>query len=81
MLKSITLEVVGDQRLVCESCELRVKRVLKGLAGVDDVRADSRSQRIEVLFDSSTVEAGAIADRLATAGYETRTTARTGPKA
>ena len=34
MLKSLTFEVVGDQRLHCESCELRVKRLLKGLAGV-----------------------------------------------
>ena len=73
MLKSITLEVVGDQRLVCESCELRVKRVLKGMAGVDEVRASSRSQRIEVLFDTATVDVPGIADRLREAGYETRT--------
>lgn len=81
MLKSITLEIVGEQRLVCESCELRVKRVLKGLGGVDDVRADARSQRIEVLFDTSAVDASAIGGRLAGAGYQTRTSAPTGPRA
>ena len=81
MFRSVTLEVVGDQRLVCESCELRVRRVLKGLPGVDDVRADSRSQRIEILFDGSAVEPAAIADRLAAAGYETKTVTPTGPKA
>ena len=78
MFKSITLEVVGDQRLVCESCELRLKRLLKGLAGVDDVRADARNQHIEVLFDSATLDASAIAGRLATAGYETRTVGAAG---
>ncbi len=72
MLKSITLEVVGDQTLHCESCELRVERLLKGLAGVDEVRADSRRQRMEVLFDSAKLAPPAIAGRLSTAGYETR---------
>ena len=81
MFKSITLEVVGGQRLVCESCELRVKRLLKGLAGVDEVRADARSQRIEVLFDSATLDAPAIAGRLATAGYETKAVGATSPGA
>ena len=81
MFKSITLEVVGDQRLVCESCELRVKQLLKGLAGVAEVCADARNQRIEVLFDSAALEAPAIAGRLATAGYETRAVGVAGPGA
>ena len=34
MLKSITFEVVGDQRLTCEGCEQRVERLLKTLQGV-----------------------------------------------
>jgi hypothetical protein len=34
MLKSITLEVTGDQKLVCEGCEERVEHVLKILEGV-----------------------------------------------
>ena len=81
MLRSLTFEVVGDQRLHCESCELRVKRLLKGLAGVGDVRADSGKQRIEVLFDSATLDAAAIAGRLATAGYEARILDAAAPKA
>ncbi len=72
MFKSVTFEVVGDQRLVCESCELRVKRLLKGLPGIGQVRAQASNQRIEVLFDSATLDAAAIAERLGTAGYETR---------
>lgn len=72
MLKSITFEVVGDQQLVCESCELRVKKLLKGLPGVDKVRASSNDQRIDVLFESGTVDAAAIAGRLDAAGYATK---------
>lgn len=72
MYKSMTLEVTGEQKLVCESCELRVRRLMKGLPGVSEVRADWRSQTVEVLFDSAKVEPAAIAERLAGAGYETR---------
>ncbi len=71
-MKAVTFEVVGDQRLHCESCELRVRRLLKNLPGIGQVRADSRTQRVEVLFDSAAVDVPAIADRLATAGYETK---------
>lgn len=73
MFRSITFEVIGDQRLVCEGCEQRVESVLKALPGVQKVRAQARKQRIEVLFDAAALEATAIAERLATAGYETKT--------
>jgi len=72
MFKSITFEVIGDQRLVCESCERRVERLLKALQGVGQVRAQAHDQRIEVLFDTATLEATAITERLGKAGYETR---------
>jgi len=72
MLKSITLEVVGNQPLVCESCEQRVERLLKGLDGVRQVHAHAKNQRVEVLFDAASLETATIADRLRRAGYETR---------
>ncbi len=72
MLKSMTFEVVGDQRLTCEGCEQRVERLLKTLQGVGQVRAQAHNQRIEVLFDAALLEANAIAERLGEAGYQTR---------
>jgi copper chaperone len=72
MLKSITFEVIGDQRIVCEGCEQRIERLLKALPGVDKVRAQARKQRIEVLFDAAVLEATAIAERLGKAGYKTK---------
>lgn len=70
MLKSVTFEVVGSQKLTCEGCEQRVERMLKGLPGVDQVRAHSRNQRVEVLFDTAVLEPSSIAERLRAAGYE-----------
>lgn len=72
MFKSITLEVIGSQRLACAGCEERVEDLLKGLEGVGQVRAQARKQRIEVLFDTAKLDATAIAERLSQAGYETR---------
>ena len=72
MFKSITFEVIGDQRLVCEGCEQRVESLLKALPGVQKVRALARKQRIEVLFDAAALEASAIAERLGKAGYKTK---------
>lgn len=72
MLKSITLEVVGDQRLACEGCENRVVRVLKALNGVKRARAQASNQHIEVQFDPALLDASHLAEQLKNAGYETR---------
>jgi copper chaperone len=77
MLKSITFEVVGDQRLTCEGCEQRVERLLTTLQGVRQVRAQARNQRIEVLFDTAVLGAAAIAERVGQAGYQTRVVSST----
>lgn len=72
MLKSIAFDVTGGQLLVCEGCEERIERLLKSLRGVRKVRARARNQRIEVLFDTAFLAATEIADRLRSAGYETK---------
>ena len=72
MFKSVTLEVIGDQRLACEGCEERVEHALKALQGVRQVRAQVRNQRIEVLFNTAVVDAAAIAERISKVGYQTK---------
>jgi copper chaperone len=72
MLKSLTFEVVGDRRLTCEGCEERVEDLLEAMQGVRKVRARSRKQSVEVLFDGAVLDASAIVERLRGAGYEAR---------
>ncbi len=72
MLKSVTFEVTGEQRLNCAACEQRVARLLKTVEGVGQVRAQADRQRIEVLFDTAVLDPKSIAARLSEAGYETR---------
>lgn len=72
MFKSITFEVVGDHKIVCEGCEERIEGALKRLPGVDNVRARARNQRIEVLFDGERLDADLIAARVDEVGYKTK---------
>ena len=74
MLKSVTFEVTGEQRLNCAACEQRVARLLKTVEGVGQVRAQADRQRIDVLFDTAVLDPKSIAARLSEAGYETRVT-------
>ena len=74
MLKSVTFEVTGEQRLNCAACEERVARLLKTVEGVGQVRAQADRQRIDVLFDTAVLDPKSIAARLSEAGYETRVT-------
>ncbi|MBN8736353.1 MAG: heavy-metal-associated domain-containing protein [Xanthomonadales bacterium] len=77
MFKSASLKVVGASKLHCESCEQRVVRVLNALKGVERVRADASSQRIEILFDPGALATDAIVERLALLGYTTEPAERT----
>jgi copper chaperone len=72
MFKSVTFEVIGEQRINCGSCEQRVARLLKTVEGISQVRAQADTQRIDVLFDARVVDPQAIADRLTEAGYTTK---------
>lgn len=72
MLKSVTLEIVGDRKMACEGCEERVQDVLGQMQGVRKVRAQARKQCVEVLFDPAQVEQTAIAERLKEAGYDSK---------
>ena len=72
MLKSVTFEVTGEQRLHCVACEQRVARLLKTVDGVGQVRAQADRQRIDVLFDTAVLDPASIGKRLSEAGYETK---------
>ena len=76
MLRSVTFEVTGEQRLHCEACEQRVARLLKAVEGVGQVRAQADRQRIDVLFDAAVLDPTSIAERLSAAGYETKVAGR-----
>ncbi len=70
MFKTVTFEIVGDQKLSCGGCEKRVQNALKALPSVGQVRANARNQRVEVLFDATKLEPATIAERISKTGYQ-----------
>ena len=54
----------------CEGCEIAVQHSLTRLAGVHQVQADHRTQRIVVQVDSTQTTASDITARLSTTGYQ-----------
>ena len=72
MLKSVTLEVIGNQSIACQGCEQRIERMLKALPGVERARAKASNQRIYILYDASKQDLSAMAEHLGAAGYQTK---------
>jgi Cu+-exporting ATPase len=53
----------------CGACETAIRKALTRMDGVQEVAADATTNQVSVRFDDSQTSDGAIADRLATAGY------------
>ena len=75
MVVKVDFTVVGDEKMHCGGCETRVRFALSRMPGVQDVRADSKTQRIAVVINPSQVTPEDVQARLKVAGFETAATA------
>ena len=57
------------QEIHCGACEDAIRKSLSRLDGVRIVEPDAATNRVEVVYDDTATGPGAIAERLATAGY------------
>ena len=57
------------QDIHCGACEDAIRKSLSRLDGVRIVEPDAATNRVEVVYDEAATGPGAIAERLATAGY------------
>lgn len=62
--KTFTVEEIH-----CGACESAIRKALGRLEGVNDTTPDAATNQVTVVFDDSRVDAHAIAERLAVAGY------------
>lgn len=72
MLERRLLEIVGDEKMYCESCAARVENALRRLAGVGEVGASHLTQMVELAYDPSQVTLDAVWSRLREMGYKAR---------
>ncbi len=69
------LRVVDDHTMHCSGCESSVQFILSSLAGVREVKADHRSQLIQISIDPGAVGLAKAREELDLLGYQVVPTA------
>jgi copper chaperone CopZ len=65
----MTISTFVIDEIHCGACETAIGKALTRMDGVQEVAAESTTNRVSVRFDESKTSDDAIAQRLATAGY------------
>ncbi len=67
-----TFEIqVRDKAIHCAGCEARIQSVLAGMPGVEEVKADHKTQKIQLTLDSASVSVQDVKEKLEDLGYST----------
>jgi len=69
-LETFRLKVVGKQTIHCGGCESAIQMSLSQLSGVKKVKADHKTQLVEVSVDVEQTDPDAVLARLDWMGYE-----------
>jgi len=72
--QTVHLDVVGENAMHCGGCERTVEFTLSRMAGVAKVKADQKSQHIEVQLSDDALDATALQAELEWIGYQTEVT-------
>ncbi len=74
MAVNVEFTVVGEEKMRCSGCGTRARFALSRLPGVQEVRVDSKTQRIAVVINPRQVTQEDVQARLKVAGFETAAT-------
>jgi len=69
-VETITLKVVGQQKMHCGGCENTVQFTLKQVPGVQQVEASHKTQLIKLIFDRQNAGLEQIQQELDLIGYQ-----------
>ena len=70
MLETLKLKVIGDHTMHCAGCERSITFSLSQLPGVEEVKADLKTQAIQIELSSDEVNLEKIKAELDWIGYE-----------
>ena len=71
MTEKTILKVVGDQMMHCGGCESTITFALSNLSGVEAVRADHKTQLIELMISDEGADLEKVQSELDWIGYKT----------
>jgi copper chaperone CopZ len=69
-IETLELTVRGDGLIHCEGCENRIHNVISKLPGVRKVKADHRTQRIQLTLDQDRTTLEEVKEKLDFMGYK-----------
>ena len=69
-LETKTLKVVGEQTMHCGGCETTVEFAIKQLLGVQQVKANYKTQEINLAFDPQALNLERVRQELDGIGYQ-----------
>ncbi len=70
MSDTVQFSITGEQTIHCASCEARIERALRRVAGVQDVRANADTQQVAATIDPTHVTPEQVRATLTALGYE-----------
>ncbi len=73
MVETLNLKVIGDHTMHCAGCERSITFSLSQLPGVEEVKADWKTQAIQIELSSDEVNLEKIKAELDWIGYEVET--------
>jgi copper chaperone CopZ len=68
--REITLKVVGERTIHCSGCENTVKFTLSQIPGVEQIRADHKTQRIDFEITPGLASLEKVLEDLEGIGYQ-----------
>ena len=68
-MKKIVLEIEG---MHCEGCVNRIKKVLKGLDGVNDAKVSLENKNAVIEYDEDKIEIEDLKQAVSDAGFEAK---------
>ena len=73
MVETLNLKVIGDHTMHCAGCERSITFSITQLPGVEEVKADWKTQAIQIDLSSDEVDLEKIKAELDWIGYEVET--------
>lgn len=69
--QQVRLKVTGQHMMHCRGCERSAEFLLSTLSGIEEVKADHKTQLIDITFDSAQVTLDKVQETLQEIDYQT----------
>lgn len=71
-VKTIVLEVVGENEICCATCENTISQILMKLSGVGQVIPNHKTQLVQLTLDTRQTTIDTVRESLGRSGWQTR---------